>query len=375
MIFSSLVDKAGLLIKIIYKSPKPIDFVSSNFFKTNRYIGSKERKFISDSVYSAVRIWDLCEYLYKFLINNSFNFSINNKPNHTLDFGNQEIISKYIISLIIFQYDFLKINSYYPEKLLANIYTKKEIIFSEFMSIFLNEEFGFELDEFERLKGIIKNQIFELENSELLEDIAAYTSTPIWIINLLLDKYSIHEVKAILNKCLEGANVCLRANNMMIKRDKLKDILENEYNIISNIGNISPDCLILQSRAKVDNNEAFKMGKYEIQDEGSQLISYALNPSQSWNILDSCAGAGGKTLHIATLQKNNGKITALDLQYTKLSELSLRAKRSGINCVTIQSLKKLEDAHKLLKNKLFEILLMIEYLQLKHKLLYFLNPL
>ena len=94
------------------------------------------------------------------------------------------------------------------------------------------------------------------------------------------------------------------------------------------------DALRLKKRANVFLSEAFKQGLFELQDASSQrvapLLLGAWNPSQgSLKVADCCAGAGGKTLHLAALMGGKGKIVAMDIYPQKLDELSRRAKRNG----------------------------------------------
>jgi len=94
-----------------------------------------------------------------------------------------------------------------------------------------------------------------------------------------------------------------------------------------------------------------KEGCFEIQDEHSQLVSkmvfYALlekTSGASLKILDLCAGAGGKTLHLAALFQNKCEIFAYDLIKAKRAELRVRAKRAGAECIKIvEDLSKLKD--------------------------------
>ena len=68
---------------------------------------------------------------------------------------------------------------------------------------------------------------------------------------------------------------------------------------------------------------------FEVQDASSQLIGRFLDVKEGMRVVDACAGAGGKTLHIAALMKNKGQIIALDIFEWKLAELKRRAKRAG----------------------------------------------
>jgi len=131
----------------------------------------------------------------------------------------------------------------------------------------------------------------------------------------------------------QQAAVVLRVNTLKIDREALRAQLAKEgYETESLEG--YPDALQLKKRANVFLSEAFKQGLFELQDGSSQrvapLLLGAWNPSQgSLKVADCCAGAGGKTLHLAALMGGKGKIVAMDIYPQKLDELSRRAKRNG----------------------------------------------
>ena len=131
----------------------------------------------------------------------------------------------------------------------------------------------------------------------------------------------------------QQAAVVLRVNTLKIDREALRAQLAKEgYETESLEG--YPDALQLKKRANVFLSEAFKQGLFELQDASSQrvapLLLGAWNPSQgSLKVADCCAGAGGKTLHLAALMGGKGKIVAMDIYPQKLDELSRRAKRNG----------------------------------------------
>jgi len=74
-------------------------------------------------------------------------------------------------------------------------------------------------------------------------------------------------------------------------------------------------------------------GLLYVQDEASQLVSRLLAPGKGERVLDLCAGAGGKTTHLAALMENEGEIVAADIQTDKLEALEATARRWGITMV------------------------------------------
>ncbi len=85
-------------------------------------------------------------------------------------------------------------------------------------------------------------------------------------------------------------------------------------------------------------------GRMEVQDEGSQLIGYAVAPRRSDMVVDFCAGAGGKTLLLGALMRSQGRLYAFDVSEARLLKLTPRLARSGLSNVHPQVLGSERDA-------------------------------
>ncbi len=126
----------------------------------------------------------------------------------------------------------------------------------------------------------------------------------------------------------QQARVILRTNTLKTSREALqKKLLED--GIKTTCLDNYPDALALNKRANVFRTSAFKMGLFEVQDASSQLVGHFVNPKAGSRVVDACAGAGGKSLHMAALMENKGQIIALDIYGDKLKELKRRARRNG----------------------------------------------
>ncbi|WP_310994212.1 RsmB/NOP family class I SAM-dependent RNA methyltransferase [Aequorivita marina] len=91
-----------------------------------------------------------------------------------------------------------------------------------------------------------------------------------------------------------------------------------------------PTALKLKERTNVFITDAFKNGHFEVQDASSQKVAEILDAKPGMRVVDACAGAGGKSLHIASMMENKGLVIAMDIYENKLKELKRRAKRNGI---------------------------------------------
>jgi 16S rRNA (cytosine967-C5)-methyltransferase len=92
-----------------------------------------------------------------------------------------------------------------------------------------------------------------------------------------------------------------------------------------------PHALVLKERANVFMTDVFKQGFFEVQDANSQLVAAFLDVKPGMRVVDTCAGAGGKTLHMAALMENKGLLIAMDLYESKLKQLKIRAKDGAFN--------------------------------------------
>lgn len=125
------------------------------------------------------------------------------------------------------------------------------------------------------------------------------------------------------------AKVVLRVNTLKTTRAALQRSLFENENINTEAPTDFADALILAQRQNIFTRQQFKDGLFEVQDAGSQLIAPYLQAQPGMRVIDACAGGGGKTLHLAALTENKGRIIAMDTEEWKLDELKKRARRAG----------------------------------------------
>ncbi|WKW47503.1 methyltransferase domain-containing protein [Myroides sp. JBRI-B21084] len=154
-------------------------------------------------------------------------------------------------------------------------------------------------------------------------------SIPDW-----MDELGVQELgEEVWTKELEAQNqqaqVVLRVNTLKTTKQKLRAQLM-DLDIETILDDKYPDALILKERANVFMTDLFKEGYFEVQDASSQKVVPLLDVQPGMRVIDTCAGAGGKTLHIAAKMQNKGQIIALDLYESKQKQLKIRAKRNGV---------------------------------------------
>ena len=202
---------------------------------------------------------------------------------------------------------------------------------------------GYELPKSTYFKGLNEKKIIsQLEKFQKVRKIRE--SIPDW-----LDELGEKELGKDWDKVIRSLNLrpttILRANSLKTTPKDLLTILEEEKITDATLISWSPDAVELKYPRNVFRTEAFHKGLFEVQDAASQMVSEFLNVQPGMRVVDACAGAGGKTLHLAALMKNKGRIIALDVKEKKLLELKKRASRADVRIVETRGI----DSSKVIK--------------------------
>ena len=115
--------------------------------------------------------------------------------------------------------------------------------------------------------------------------------------------------------------------------------------------------IIFKERKNLFDTEEFRSGLFEIQDEGSQLICEKLDVKPGEVIWDMCAGGGGKSLALAGLMQNKGRIIATDIRIKKLEDLKKRARRGGVTNIFPADLQRVSEIREVKKRGIDKILI------------------
>lgn len=205
---------------------------------------------------------------------------------------------------------------------------------------------GNKLPDWREFKGLdpseVKSRLNKIQQRSVLQSI------PDWLDEMgasqLGDKWD-REIDT-LNQM---ASVVLRVNTLKTTREDLMNRLAAD-----GVDTYAPkgykDALVLAERQNIFKNPAFKEGMYEIQDASSQLVAAALEVEPGMRVIDACAGAGGKSLHLAALMENKGRILSMDVEAWKLTNTKLRARRNGVSIIETRliegnkTIKRLKDS-------------------------------
>lgn len=357
----SLLGHSAQLLRLIEHSQRPADVLASEYFRAKKYIGAKERRFISALVFASLRGRSAFEYCSKAALAGIMDEIIkaqeraheshqSKKTSAELLFPEVGIITACALignhvgvgNMFEFVDDALGI-AY--EDLEGRIIVVGEAYSARLgISNDAGIQFALEIHETwshlaETVEEILSHETFTPEAQELL---AMRYATPRWMLSAWQagtleggDWFSSVELAASL---LGAAPIPVRVNRMAAEREIVLSVLRGD-SVIARPGRLSPDAVLIDKRVNLLGTNLYKEGIIEIQDEASQLAGFALSPKAGWRTLDACAGAGGKALHIGALQKNRGEIIASDIEYQRLKELPLRAKRNGLSLISTVQLR------------------------------------
>ena len=145
-----------------------------------------------------------------------------------------------------------------------------------------------------------------------------------------------------VNAFNQKAPLVIRCNTLKSDIIELQKQLQIEK-INCQLNKSYPNALIIKEKNKITHLKSYKQGYFEIQDANSQKVALACSIKPGMTVIDACAGAGGKTMHLGELLNNNGIILAFDPDKKKLRELEKRAKRNGINIIKTFNTSKIES--------------------------------
>lgn len=269
-----LISSCSQALESIFFEDRHADKCIEYYLKHNKKWGSRDRRFFAETVYDCVRWWRLYWYI------------LGKEP------------SQKTLDLV-------------------------------FVSIWMREGHLPEVDEAESVDlKKWESRRKQVSNPAIAESI------PDWLHEYCLnDKASRWaEVLPYLNK---ANHLVLRTNLSQTTREKLLSKLHSDQVEATELLGTS-EGVFVEKRVNIFQNEVFKKGWFEVQDGSSQQVAHFLQVEPGLRVIDACAGAGGKTLHIADLMQNKGKIISLDIHSWKLDQLKLRARRNGYSNIEIK---------------------------------------
>lgn len=194
-------------------------------------------------------------------------------------------------------------------------------------------------DNREVLEDLIKNEAEKMSRQERL-------SVTSW-----LDAFAASQLGEsydnIFTSFYSNPLTYLRTNTLVTSPEQLIQELKDE-GIESTL--VENNTLVLQSSKDLFRTKAFAKGCFEVQDIASQKVAEFCDVKPAMRVIDACAGAGGKSLHLAALMKNRGRVLALDIYQEKLESLKERAKRAKASIIetrlitSTKTIKRLDES-------------------------------
>ena len=277
-LYKGLAEATVTALRDIFVKNRQADRVVEQLLKSNKKWGARDRSFIAENTYEIVRWWRLAKYVA------GVDRATDLEEFWTI-FGAWQIIKP----------------------------------------LHLHLSLDGELPEWTEFAEMRKELVLDLYTQALqVRKIAQ--SVPDWLdatgASELGEKWD-SELAALNNQ----APLVLRVNTLKSDIATVRQVLgQEETEVLPEV----PNAVILKKRKNVSGIDAYKMGLFEVQDAGSQLIAPYLDVKPGMSVIDACAGAGGKTLHLAALLENSGSVLAMDIEGDKLTELQRRATRNGV---------------------------------------------
>jgi len=163
--------------------------------------------------------------------------------------------------------------------------------------------------------------------------LTASKSIPEWLARRWLARFDMPETIRLCDAINAVPPVTLRTNTLRTTRENLMAAISPHCRIIEPC-DYSPEGIGLSGLdIGIHHLDDFKTGGFQVQDEAAQLIGHFLAPEPGEQVLDACAGLGGKTGHIAQLMHNRGRIQAMEISRHKLTRLRTEMERLGVGIV------------------------------------------
>lgn len=155
---------------------------------------------------------------------------------------------------------------------------------------------------------------------------------PDWLYEALSAQFDAAQLAALAAGLNQPAPLDLRVNVLKATRADVLSRLAAD-GLAGEPCRYSPLGIRLAGKPALSRHPLFLDGSFEVQDEGSQLLGFLLQPKRGEMVADFCAGAGGKTLLLGVLMRSQGRLYAFDVAEKRLAKLKPRLARSGLSNV------------------------------------------
>jgi len=293
-------------IFISWQSPKrfPADKIIDQYFKSHRFVGSKDRASIGELVYWCLR--------------------------------NKATLEWWLVTKLLG-------NFHARGMVLTALMLRSDYTALQLQAISQDSQYSLpklttpELARCEALLNVLTLPLSQREGEISAMPDHVRLNYPEWLDAKLRESFG-DDFEAQVAALNDQAHTDLRVNTLKTTREDLLVGLKAEgFNVspapLSEIG------IRLAKRAPIFTSQYFKAGHFEVQDVGSQMVAALVGAKAGMKVIDFCAGAGGKTLAIAAAMQNKGRIMAWDNSEKRLRQIKDRIKRAGVDNIQVHAIE------------------------------------
>lgn len=284
------------VMKAVFFENKPADRVLSSYFRNTKFLGARDRRLISDTVFHILRWWGFLRHLAADPVKQS----------------EMEFYGIITGAFIIEDVNLPEIASFWAEKLGTTVSCLNEI-----------KKLNNHKSRAERYFSLLK-KIGHEPFTALPDELCLSELVPSWISE---ETGSGFDFELFIKWVQKRPPLWIRAQTNDIER-LVSELKKNGIKALPH-QKIRKALRIDDSRINLYLLEPFRKGIFEVQDLASQIIGLSCSPSPGERWWDACAGAGGKTLQLADIMCGKGSVTATDIRTYKLEDLRKRSRRAG----------------------------------------------
>jgi len=285
---ASLIELLAEVEASIAEQNAPADIIVGNFFRARRYAGSKDRRYISGKLYEIVRQRELLLWCAEQL--------------------KTEATARFMVLANLVQ----------SEEDIAAYFKAEGPYMPEALSVSEEAQVG---------------ALGALDIAAAPERVRL--NVPVWAIEGLRQRYGDNWQKAAL-ALNQQAPVDLRLNILKSKSEPRESFHDRGVPLENTP--LSPLGLRSQKNIALGSIDDYKRGFLEVQDEAAQLASLLVDAGPGMQVIDLCAGAGGKSLTVAAQMENKGQLYAFDTSARRLDACKKRVQRSAIRNIQVAKL-------------------------------------
>ena len=274
------------IVDRLRRSARPLDHILRDYFRRRRFAGAKDRRRVIEIVYFALRNWMQLQYM----------------------------------------------EATVPRRIVAGALWLEGAPGGEVTELFNGSGYGPA-----PLQPADQRWLDALERDGAELPIWAALNVPAWLEPNLRQRFGANLAAEML-ALDRPAPLDLRVNNLKTNKKKLIEHLKIKGILASEI-TLAPDGLRVPEHRLVTGLPEYTRGQFEVQDAGSQLAAALVDAAPGQQVVDYCAGAGGKSLAMASAMENQGQVFAFDVNAKRLTELRRRLRRNDVRNVQVHLLQ------------------------------------